>query len=95
MKWAFIYLLDDIGQSQRIDVVGTLWCVGVPVIADGAVAAHHLLTEGIELIELCGGFGAAGTASVIAAVAGRIPIGAVCYGVEASAGLQRLFKAAQ
>lgn len=94
MKWAFIYLLDDSTQQPRSDTIGTMFCVGVANIADAAAVTNELIEQGIELIELCGGFGAAGLALVIAAAAGRVPVGAVFYGVEASAGLQRLFKSA-
>jgi hypothetical protein len=66
-------------------------CVGVQRVENAPDAARKLLTEGVELIELCGGFGGAGLALVIAAVEGRIPVGAVFYGTDASAGLQRLF----
>jgi predicted polyphosphate/ATP-dependent NAD kinase len=93
MKWGFIYTLDDPADPQRIDTVGTLVCVGVPSIADAPAAARKLVEEGAELIELCGGFGGAGLASVVSAVGGRVPVGAVFYGVDASAGLQRLFGA--
>lgn len=91
MKWAFIYTLDDASEAQRTDIIGTLVCVGVRSVADAPAVARQLVAEGAELIELCGGFGGAGLASVIAAVDGRIPVGAVFYGVDASAGLQRLF----
>ncbi len=94
MKWAFIYTLDDASEAQRTDILGTLVCVGVRSVDDAPAIARQLLAEGVELIELCGGFGGAGLASVIAAVAGRVPVGAVFYSVEASAGLQRLFAAA-
>ena len=91
MKWGFIYLLDDASEAQRTDVVGTLVCVGVPSVAAAPAVAIQLANDGVELIELCGGFGGAGLASVIAAVEGRVPVGAVFYGVDACAGLQRLF----
>jgi predicted polyphosphate/ATP-dependent NAD kinase len=91
MKWGFIYTLDDATEPQRVDIVGTLVCVGIPSVADGPAAARQLLANGVELIELCGGFAGAGLAAIIAAVDGRVPVGAVFYGVEASAGLQRLF----
>jgi len=45
----------------------------------------------VELIELCGGFGGAGLASIISAVDKRVPVGAVFFGVEASTGLNRIF----
>ena len=91
MKWGFIYTLDDPADPARIDRIGGMICVGVPTVADGADAARRLLDEGVELIELCGGFGGAGLGAVVSAVSGRVPVGAVFYGVEASAGLQRLF----
>lgn len=93
MKWGFIYTLDDPSDAQRIDRIGTLVCVGVPTINDAPAVAKQLVAEGAELIELCGGFGGAGLASVVSAVEGRVPVGAVFYGVDASAGLQRLFGA--
>ena len=91
MKWGFIYTLDDASEARRTDIIGTLVCVGVPSVADASDAARQLVAEGVELIELCGGFGGAGLATVISAVDGRVPVGAVFYGVDASAGLQRLF----
>ena len=93
MKWAFIYTLDDPSEAQRTDIIGTFICVGVRSVADAPAVARRLLAEGVELIELCGGFGGAGLAAVIDAVEGRVPVGAVFYGVDASAGLQRLFGA--
>lgn len=91
MKWGFIYTLDDPRDARRVDTIGTLVCVGVPTVAEAPAVAKQMLAQGVELIELCGGFGGAGLASVIAAVDGRVPVGAVFYGVDASAGLQRLF----
>ena len=91
MKWAFVYTLDDPDNEARTDTIGTMVCVGVRKVSDAPEAAQRLIAEGVELIELCGGFGGAGLAAVVAAVGGRVPVGAVFYGVDASAGLQRLF----
>ena len=91
MRWAFIYTLDNPGEPARIDTLGELVSVGVPRVEDAPAIARRLVADGVELIELCGGFGGAGLAAVIAAVEGRVPVGAVFYSVEASAGLQRLF----
>jgi Family of unknown function (DUF6506) len=91
MRWAFIYTLDDPGEPTRIDTLGELVSVGVPRVEEAPAIARRLVADGVELIELCGGFGGAGLAAVIAAVEGRVPVGAVFYSVEASAGLQRLF----
>lgn len=95
MKWGFIYTLDDGSREQRKDVIGQLVCVGVRSTGDAAAVARRMVEEGVELIELCGAFGGAGLGEVTAAVAGRIPVGAVFYGCDASSGLHRLFGAKQ
>lgn len=91
MKWGFIYTLDDPSEKQRIDTIGEMVCVGITDVAHGPEVARQLVNDGAKIIELCGGFGGAGLGAVVAAVGDRVPVGAVFYGVEASAGLQRLF----
>ena len=91
IKWAFIYTLDEPAIEPRIDVLGSLVCVGAPSVADAPALARRLVEEGVELIELCGGFGGAGLGAVVSAVKGRVPVGAVFFGVEASAGLKHIF----
>jgi predicted polyphosphate/ATP-dependent NAD kinase len=91
MKWAFIYTLDEPAATPRIDAIGSLTCVGVSSVSDAPGLARQLVEDGAELIELCGGFGGAGLSAVVSAVQGRVPVGAVFFGVEASAGLSRLF----
>lgn len=95
MKWAFIYTLDDPAEPSRRDVLGSMICIGVASVAEAPGIARQLVAEGVELIELCGGFGGAGLGAIVAAVDGQVPVGAVFYGVDASAGLQRLFGSAQ
>lgn len=90
MKWAFIYLLEP-DEPQRRDALGTLLSVGVKDVSEAASVARQLVDEGVELIELCGGFSGAGLGAVVESVQGKVPVGAVFYGVDASAGLQRLF----
>jgi hypothetical protein len=94
MKWAFIYLLEP-DEPERSDTLGTLVSVGVRNFGEAAAAARRLVGEGVELIELCGGFGGEGLGAVVNAVENKVPVGAVFYGVDASAGLQRLFGAKQ
>lgn len=91
MKWAFFYTLDAASEPTRIDHVGSMVCVGVPNVSQAPAIARQLVDDGVELIELCGGFGGVGLASMTEAVNGRVPVGAVFYGADASAGLQRLF----
>lgn len=94
MKWAFIYLLEA-DEPERIDTLGALVSVGVRNIGEAAASARRLIGEGVQLIELCGGFGGEGLGAVVSAVEGKVPVGAVFYGVDASAGLRRLFGAKQ
>ena len=89
-KWAFIYTIDDGSATTRVDVIGTLACVGVPRVEDAAAEARKLVAQGVKLIELCGAFGGAGLASVTAAVGTDLPVGAVFYACDAAPGLQRL-----
>jgi|HubBroStandDraft_2_1064218.scaffolds.fasta_scaffold373956_1 hypothetical protein len=89
-KWAFIYTIDDGSTTSRVDVIGTLTCVGVPRVEDAAEEARKLVSQGVKLIELCGAFGGAGLASVTAAVGPDVPVGAVFFASDAAAGLQRL-----
>jgi len=95
MKWAFIYPLDDSSTQTRRDVIGSLVCVGVPGVADAPAVAQQLVADGVEFIELCGGFGGAGLGSVISAVENRVPVGAVFFGVDAAAGLHSIFPGAE
>jgi predicted polyphosphate/ATP-dependent NAD kinase len=91
MKWAFMYTLDEPATEPRIDKIGSLVCIGVSSVADAPPLAWQLVEDGVELIELCGGFGGAGLGAVVAAVQGRVPVGAVFFGVDASSGLNRIF----
>ena len=50
-----------------------------------------MVDDGVELIELCGGFGPVWTARVLEAVDGAVPVGAVGYGPESIDGMARLF----
>ncbi|TDC10422.1 hypothetical protein E1267_04265 [Nonomuraea longispora] len=42
----------------------------------------RLVAEGVDQIELCGGFGALPHADAVRAVGGRVPVGAIYYGFE-------------
>jgi len=65
--------------------------VGVPTAAAGVEVARALVADGVQLIELCGGFGPLGTAAVLHAVGDAVPVGSVGYGPESIGALTRLF----
>jgi hypothetical protein len=55
--------------------------------------ARTLVSEGVQLIELCGGFGPLWTAKVIEAIGPAVPVGAVGYGPESIDAMHALFSA--
>ena len=55
--------------------------IGVSSIEEAARIAKQLVQEGIELIELCGGFGYDGAKKIHDEVGGQIPVGLVVHQV--------------
>ena len=79
----------DRATIRRDDFTAVMVGVAQPVQA--IAVAQQLVAEGIELIELCGGFGPVWTGKIIEAIAGRVPVGSVGYGPESIDGMARLF----
>lgn len=75
-------------QSPAFEMIA----LGVSSPAQGAAAAQQLVREGVQLIELCGGFGPRWTAQVQEAIAHRVPVGSVGYGPESIDAMHALFK---
>lgn len=88
--FGFIVTGDDFEQYQ-----GTadfrMKVVGVKTASQGVDVARAMVEEGVQLIELCGGFGPVWTGRVIEAVNGAIPVGSVGYGPESIDSMYRLF----
>lgn len=57
--------------------------VGIPSPEHVLEVAEQLVGDGVQLIELCGGFGPVWAGKVIEAIDGAVPVGAVGYGPEA------------
>jgi hypothetical protein len=90
VTWAYLYEHPDTDPAADrvvIDRAGqrTL-LVPVPEASLAVDVARALVDEGVELIELCGGFGLAAAAAVVAAVGGRVPVGHVTFAVDSVAG---------
>jgi hypothetical protein len=83
LQAAFIFLAPGADPSKHRSVVRTpdveLTVVGVANYADAERVARSLVDQGIVAIELCGGFGIAGTARIAQAVAGKAAVGAVRF----------------
>lgn len=67
--------------------------VGVQKPEQGIQAAKDMVAEGIELIELCGGFSPVWAGRIIEAIDYAVPVGVVAYGPESITGMHRLFPA--
>lgn len=85
--WGFIYTADGSAAGGDVCIVDTGMCrsvfVGVEKPEESIEAARRLVSEGVQLIELCGGFGPVWAGRVIEAIDGAVPVGTVGYGPEA------------
>lgn len=82
----------DLHHSEMSSPTFTMTVIGVSSPDQGVQAAQRLVQDGVQLIELCGGFGPQGAALVIDAVGPDIPVGSVGYGPESIASLTELFR---
>ncbi len=93
--WGFIYVAAGADPGGERTVIDTGECttvlVGVPDPADGLQVARSLAGEGVQLIELCGAFGAVHAGAIIEAVGSAVPVGMVAYGPEAVDQLHAIF----
>ncbi|GCE49980.1 hypothetical protein EI42_01719 [Thermosporothrix hazakensis] len=88
-KWAYIYLSP--GFSPEKNTVSTkndiceFIAVGLDFQQKERVieVARELYQNGVQMIELCGGFGPVWIAKVSEALNSAIPVGSVAYGPEA------------
>lgn len=74
-------------QSPAFEMVS----VGVSSPTQALSVAQAMVAEGVQLIELCGGFGPKWTTQVQEAIGHRIPVGAVGYGPESIDAMHALF----
>lgn len=82
---AFIYIQPGsdpaVDRTVREDEHSRSWFVAVPDVSTGVAVAVELVDgEGVQLLELYGGFGPTGAARVIEAIGGRAPVGIPSYG---------------
>ncbi len=89
LKAAFIFIAPEADPRTHQSWIKTpavhLLAVGVKNYEQAVVTAERLVSEeGIAAIELCGGFGSAGTAKVAAAV--KVPVGVVRFDVHPGLG---------
>jgi hypothetical protein len=83
LKAAFIFLAPEVDPENDRQTVVTpkveLTAVAAKNYKEAERVARQLVEEGIEAIELCGGFGNKGTARIAEAVAGKAAVGVVRF----------------
>lgn len=89
-KFGFIVTGDSFTQYQGTDKF-QMKVVGVATAAEGVVVAQEMVREGIQLIELCGGFSPVWAGKLIEAIDYAVPVGVVAYGPESIDSMYKLF----
>jgi len=96
IKGAFLFVCSDADSKKHRATVETptlsLIMVGTKDFDDAVNTAKSLVEDGIQLIELCAGFGPIGTSKIIEAVGDKIPVGSVSYGIESAGRFLALFE---
>ena len=82
-KFAFMFLSPDGDPDKHKASVLTpsveAYIVSAKNYEEAIKVAKKLVEEGIEAIELCGGFGHKGVVKIVDAVEGKIPVGAIRF----------------
>jgi hypothetical protein len=92
LKAAFIFIAPEGDPIQHRSWVKTpqveLLAIAVKDYAEAARLSKDLIAGGIKAIELCGGFGNIGTARVVEAVEGKVPVGVVRFDLHPGLGFK-------
>ncbi|MDA8212202.1 MAG: DUF6506 family protein [Clostridia bacterium] len=83
LKAAFLFVAPEVDTTEHKAWVETPQVHVLTIAAKdyevAAQVAKELVVQGIQAIELCGGFGHAGVAKIVEAVEGKIPVGVVRF----------------
>jgi len=88
-NWAYIYLSPGFSPEKNTITTRNQHCkftaIGIDFNDKDHVIpiAKQLVKDGVQMIELCGGFGPIWIAKVSEAVDNAVPVGSVAYGPEA------------
>lgn len=89
-KFGFIVTGDNFEQLQGTSKF-LMKVVGVTHPEQGVAVAQQMVSEGIQLIELCGGFSPVWAGKIIEAINYAVPVGVVAYGPESIDSMHKLF----
>lgn len=94
-QFGFIVTGAELDPAQHRQVMRSpafeMTTIGVSHPEQALAAAQQLVRDGVQLIELCGGFDARWTARVQDAIERRVPVGTVSYGPDTIDALHTLF----
>ena len=83
LKAAFIFLAPEVDPQTDRQTVSTpqveLTVVAANNYAEAEAVAVELVSQGVEAVELCGGFGNRGTGRIAESVAGKAVVGVVRF----------------
>ena len=88
-RFGFIVTGDDFKQTQGTERF-RMKVVGVSHPEKGIAAARAMVAEGIQLIELCGGFSPVYACRIIESIDYAVPVGVVAYGPESNDAMHAL-----
>jgi 2-keto-3-deoxy-6-phosphogluconate aldolase len=89
-KFGFIVTGDNFIQNQGTEKFA-MKVVGVKSPEQGIAVAKEMVQEGVQLIELCGGFSPVWAGKIIEAIDYAVPVGVVAYGPESIDAMYTLF----
>ncbi len=93
----FAFIVKGPGYSpgeHRAEIASPQFCtrvVGVGNLASAISAAQELIDQGVQLIELCGGFSESEAAELRQQTGCKVPVGVVVYTPEQAQELCQLF----
>lgn len=92
LKAVFIFVAEGADGKKDRSVVTTpaveLTTVGVVDYAEAVAVSRELVEDGVQAIELCGGFGHVGTAKIVEAVGDKAVVGVVRFDKHTGLGNQ-------
>jgi Family of unknown function (DUF6506) len=89
-RFGFIVTGDDFEQDQGTEAF-YMKVVGVSHPEKDIAVAQQMVRDGIQLIELCGGFSPVWAGRIIEAIEYAVPVGVVAYGPESIDQMHALF----
>lgn len=83
MKAAFMFIAPETDYQHHKATITTpvaeLIVIGVQNYSEAEKIAVKLIEQGVQVIELCAGFGSEGTAAVNRSIKGKVPVGVVRF----------------